>query len=129
MKIKIAHTADIHIGFKEKKQNRNFELKQHELKNTFFKILDTCKNQNIDFLLISGDLFNDVNIDSWWESGNIQATYDNERHNLSDGLVICGLNSLNNIIDYDTWFCGHYHSDEPLWDKGYMLYELIKEIF
>ena len=62
MKIKIAHTADIHIGFKEKKQNRNFELKQHELKNTFFKILDTCKNQNIDFLLISGDLFNDVNI-------------------------------------------------------------------
>ena len=39
------------------------------------------------------------------------------------------LDAVNNIIDYDTWFCGHYHSDEPLWDKGYMLYELIKEIF
>lgn len=31
-------------------------------------------------------------------------------------------------ITYKEWFLGHYHSNEQLWDKGYMLFENVKEI-
>lgn len=33
------------------------------------------------------------------------------------------LNVVEKNITYKYWFCGHFHAEEQLWDKGFMLYE------
>ncbi len=50
---KILHTADIHLG-----SNRTGVIGgKAEIENTFLKIINLCKSQAVDFLLIAGDLF------------------------------------------------------------------------
>ncbi len=52
--VKILHAADCHIG-----SSRSYlsEKSSFEIKNTFYKIINMCKTESIDFLLIAGDLF------------------------------------------------------------------------
>ncbi len=51
--VKILHTADLHLG-----SNRsNVKGGKAEIENTFLKIINLCKTQSVDFLLIAGDLF------------------------------------------------------------------------
>lgn len=90
-------SADVNICFKQKVDG---EIKNYPLllKCPVLGNKITCPIEAGEFCIV---LFNDVNIDSWWETGEIQTPRDIERHSLSDGLVICGLNSLNNIIEYD----------------------------
>lgn len=54
MAVKILHTADLHIG----SGRTGVKNGKAEIENTFFRIIDICKNESIDFLLIAGDLFN-----------------------------------------------------------------------
>ena len=51
MNIKIAHCADIHLNCNS---DEEYEL--------FIDMLKICKENNVSFLLIAGDLFDDVNI-------------------------------------------------------------------
>ncbi|MBR5155642.1 MAG: DNA repair exonuclease [Clostridia bacterium] len=51
--VKILHTADLHIG----SGRINVKGGKAEIENTFLRIINTCKSQNVDFLLIAGDLF------------------------------------------------------------------------
>lgn len=51
--IKILHTGDFHIG----SSRSGVSSGRAELKNTFIRVINICKAENIDFLLISGDLF------------------------------------------------------------------------
>lgn len=51
MNIKIAHCADIHLNCNS---DEEYEL--------FMDMLKICKENNVSFLLIAGDLFDDVNI-------------------------------------------------------------------
>ena len=51
--VKILHTGDFHIG----SSRSGISSGRAELKNTFIRVIDICKAENIDFLLISGDLF------------------------------------------------------------------------
>ncbi len=62
MSIKIAHTADIHIGSQCMGAGEKAEIRKHEIKNTFFKILDICLLEKVEVLLVSGDLFDSTNI-------------------------------------------------------------------
>ncbi len=51
--VKILHTADLHLG-----SGRNgVKGGKAEIENTFLRIINLCKAQNVDFLLIAGDLF------------------------------------------------------------------------
>ena len=51
--VKILHTADLHLG----SSRTNVPGGKAEIENAFFKIINTCKSQAVDFLLIAGDLF------------------------------------------------------------------------
>lgn len=62
MKVKIAHCADLHIGSQCLGIGNKSNVRKHELKNTFFRILDTCSTEKVELLLIAGDLFDDVNL-------------------------------------------------------------------
>lgn len=57
-KVKIAHCADLHIGFKN--HCKSSQINSIDVMNIFSNILEECKRENVDFLLISGDLFDDV---------------------------------------------------------------------
>lgn len=46
-------------------------------------------------------LFNDYDINAYFETGQSQEPYSSRKHSLSDGIVICGLNSIINAINYD----------------------------
>ncbi len=64
LEIKIAHCADLHIGSQCCGVGNKSEIRKHEIKNTFFKILDVCRDEKVRLLLIAGDLFDDVNLSS-----------------------------------------------------------------
>jgi len=62
LEIKIAHCADIHIGAKNPSLYDNYKSESFINKAVFFNILEKCKAKKVDFLLVAGDLFDDVNI-------------------------------------------------------------------
>ncbi len=63
--VKILHTADLHIGSSRANLLSDARaLGKAEIKNTFFRILDLCKKESVDFLLIAGDLFDSPFADS-----------------------------------------------------------------
>lgn len=55
--IKIIHTADLHLGSSRAAVSTVDGFGRGELLNTFFRIIEICKTENADFLLIAGDLF------------------------------------------------------------------------
>lgn len=46
-------------------------------------------------------LFNDYDLNAYFETGEAQEPYSSRKHDLSDGIVLCGLNNLINKINYD----------------------------
>lgn len=62
---------------------------------------------HLTFPIAQGDqaliLFNDRNIDNWFQSGQAGPVANSRAHSFSDGLALVGLNSLNTLIStYDT---------------------------
>lgn len=53
MSVKILHTADLHLG----SSRTGVKGGKAEIEKTFLKIINLCKTENVDFLLIAGDLF------------------------------------------------------------------------
>lgn len=62
--VKILHCADIHLGAVGSFLGENATQRRFETLLTFEKIVDTAKENQVDFLLISGDLFDSNEIDS-----------------------------------------------------------------
>ena len=62
----------------------------------------------IDMPIKTGDycivLFNDRNIDDWWDTANVKEPADRRKHNLSDGLAIVGINPSTNVLENDGGF-------------------------
>lgn len=56
-KIKILHTADIHIGAAESFLGSGAEARRFETLITFEKIIDLAINEKVDLIAIAGDLF------------------------------------------------------------------------
>ena len=46
-------------------------------------------------------LFNDRNIDTWWDSANVAEPMTRRKHALSDGMAIVGINPRTSIKDVD----------------------------
>ena len=58
--IKILHTGDLHIGA----SRTGIKGGRAEIINTFFRIINLCKTEKVDFLLVSGDLFDKPFVDA-----------------------------------------------------------------
>jgi len=50
--MKYAHLGDLHLGSWREEKMRSLSI------NAFLQVMDSCINQNVDFILFSGDLFN-----------------------------------------------------------------------
>ena len=62
-KVKILHTADIHIGAAESFLGESAESRKFETLLTFEKIVDMAVSESVDILAIAGDLFDSNNIE------------------------------------------------------------------
>lgn len=91
-------TADVEIITKQKKADGSFQS---------VSLLKKCLvlGNKITTPILEGDdvvvLFNDYDLNSYFETGTAQEPYSTRKHDLSDGIVLMGLNSLVNAIQYD----------------------------
>ena len=63
-KIKILHCADLHIGAELASIGNKARQRKEEILMTFDNIVHICKEENIELLLIAGDLFQSSNVDN-----------------------------------------------------------------
>jgi exonuclease SbcD len=61
--VKILHCADIHLGAELTTLGRKAVTRRAEIKRTFMNILKLCLAQQVQILLIAGDLFDNVHIE------------------------------------------------------------------
>lgn len=91
-------TADVEILAKQKKLDGTFQN---------ITLLKKCLvlGNRITTPILEGDdvivLFNDYDLNAYFETGTAQEPYSTRKHDLSDGIVLMGLNSLVNAIQYD----------------------------
>lgn len=91
-------TADVEIITKQKKADGTFQS---------ISLLKKCLvlGNRITTPILEGDdvvvLFNDYDLNAYFETGTAQEPYSTRKHDLSDGIVLMGLNSLVNAIQYD----------------------------
>ncbi len=91
-------TADVEILAKQKKLDGTFQS---------VSLLKKCLvlGNKITTPILEGDdvivLFNDYDLNAYFETGTAQEPYSTRKHDLSDGIVLMGLNSLVNAIQYD----------------------------
>ena len=57
--MKIFHTADIHLNsnLKSNLDDKKAKIRREEIKNNFYALIDKAKEENADFFIIAGDLF------------------------------------------------------------------------
>lgn len=60
MAIRILHTADLHLGAISKGLGAYAKDRMYEIIETFYRMLDFCKNDQVDLLLIAGDFIESV---------------------------------------------------------------------
>ena len=59
--VKLVHSADFHIGAELSSLGTLSEKRRYETLETFGKMVYLCKSENVEFCLISGDLFDSNN--------------------------------------------------------------------
>lgn len=60
--VKIAHFSDFHLGSDFSGMGRKANIRKNDIKETFVNIIRFCKEQNIQLVLIAGDLFESWNL-------------------------------------------------------------------
>jgi len=61
--VKILHCADFHLGAQLSTIGDKASQRRDDLLHTFEKIIEICRKEKVEFLLISGDLFDRINIE------------------------------------------------------------------
>lgn len=60
--VKILHCGDVHLGSELTTLGRSAVTRRAEIKKTFMNILKLCQTEEIELLLIAGDLFDNVHV-------------------------------------------------------------------
>ncbi len=110
MEIKIAHCADLHIGAKNNYHDGKLSLDSWISKAVFFGILEECEKQKVDFLLVAGDLFDDVKI-SPFEVGEIK-----------DKLNKSGIKTIIAPGNHDPFTFDSPYADDD-WPKNVLIFK------
>ncbi len=96
--MKIVHTSDIYLGKQFSEYNLAGDKIRAGLKTTFSKIIDYTINQKADLLIISGNLFNDLNI-----SRNLQDYIASELGRLDQIQVVVMPGISDPYVDGSFW--------------------------
>ena len=68
--MKLIHTADLHLGMEPDKGKPWSQSRGKELWKTFYRIVDVCREEKADLLLIAGDLFHRQPLVKEWKEVN-----------------------------------------------------------
>ena len=55
--MKFIHIADVHLGARPEREQTFGRIREQEIKETFQRVIDHANKQQVDLLLIAGDLF------------------------------------------------------------------------
>ena len=55
--MKFIHIADVHWGARPEREQTFGRIREQEIKETFQRVIDHANKQQVDLLLIAGDLF------------------------------------------------------------------------
>ena len=55
--MKFIHIADVHWGARPEREKKFGRIREQEIKETFQRVIDHANKQQVDLLLIAGDLF------------------------------------------------------------------------
>ena len=55
--MRFIHLADVHLAAVPEKGTALGKIREKEIYQTFYRVLDRCEEEQIDLLLIAGDLF------------------------------------------------------------------------
>lgn len=61
--VKILHCADFHLGAQMSTLGDKAALRRNDLLLTFERIIQICRDEKVEFLLIAGDLFDRINVE------------------------------------------------------------------
>lgn len=96
--MKIVHTSDINLGRQFSEYSLAGDKIRAGLKTTFSKIIDFTINQKADLLIVSGNLFNDLNI-----SRNLQDYIASELGRLDTIPVVVMANICEDNVNSSFW--------------------------
>lgn len=99
--VKILHSADFHIGAELSSLGTLSEKRRYETLETFGKMVALCKRENVEFCLISGDLF---------DSNNSGAAF-------SDSVLEYIKSAINTKFLYVAGNHDPLDPSSPFWDK------------
>lgn len=121
MNVKIAHCADVHIGAECENLAKLSKLRRSEIKRTFFDMLKIIKKNDVDILLIAGDLFHDSNV------------YDTDVKDVKDALEKVEIQVVISPGNHDPFTMGSpYYSKWPenvyIFKNNYITSFEIKEL-
>ena len=61
--MKFVHCADVHIGMEFALNRIKSKQRKAEILQSFLRIIEYCRDEAVDILLIAGDLFDSENAD------------------------------------------------------------------
>lgn len=134
--MKIIHTADLHIGskfIKIKDDNKRKEL-IHTLSNSFIDIIEYAKSNNINYVLLSGDVFDSDTVikkdkDFFYSiiksNPNINFYYIKGNHDFKSKYE----DEIENLHLFTNGITKYYIKDQNVLIAGYELSENNKELY
>lgn len=104
-KINDDQTAEIQIQFLRKIQNGGGETRAYPLLVDCLYFVLNGGGAYVDMPINPGDycivLFNDRNIDDWWDTANVAVPADTRKHSISDGMALVGINPRAKALPFD----------------------------
>ena len=62
--MKFVHCADVHIGMEFALNKLKSRQRKAEILQSFLRLVEYCRDEAVDILLIAGDLFDNENVDA-----------------------------------------------------------------
>ena len=123
MSVRFIHTGDVHIGtaFANASFGREIgEKRRQEIKESFFLTLDSCKEKDVELLLISGDLFDEeyITLSDLKDVKNKFEALENVR------IVICAGNHDALISETSSYRLMKWGGNVHIFDKELECYSL-----
>ena len=62
--MKFVHCADVHIGMEFALNRLRSKQRKAEILQSFLRVIDYCRDEEVDILLIAGDLFDSEKVEA-----------------------------------------------------------------
>lgn len=102
---KVNDNQTVEIKIQVKRRVQGDKIKDYSLLVDCPYLVISGGGAYLDMPIKKGDyciiLFNDRNIDTWWDTANVKEPLTKRKHNLSDGMALVGINPKTSFFESD----------------------------